>query len=183
MESQHDTTRTIRNDGCHHCRHTSTRLQSHVTCLVPQALSSPRARCRHLCTAPVVSDFPSIFSLIVVCLCASLSFPFLSCASSMPATSSSTRRFRVRPAVEADAESILRLIRGLAEFEKAPEEVINTVEQLREDGWGKTPRFTVSQHSLHILHILPPNTLPEHILHIRHVGHGCTDNRYNSSTD
>lgn len=63
----------------------------------------------------------------------------------MPSNGSSSRPFRVRLAVEGDADSILRLIRGLAEYEKAPEEVLNTVEQLKEDGWGATPRFTVSR--------------------------------------
>ena len=56
---------------------------------------------------------------------------------------SSTAPFRVRAAQRSDAASILALIRGLAEYEKAPQEVTNTVEQLQEDGWGLTPRFTV----------------------------------------
>ena len=70
--------------------------------------------------------------------------------SSPPPPSSSASAgpaFRVRLAQRSDAASILALIRGLAEFEKAPEEVTNTVERLQEDGWGPTPRFTVSDHS------------------------------------
>jgi len=49
--------------------------------------------------------------------------------------------FRIRTAVKSDAPAILHLIRGLAEYEHAPEEVENTVEQLEQDGWGETPRF------------------------------------------
>ena len=70
----------------------------------------------------------------------------LSAAMPSASTLSAARGgFRIRPATSEDAGSILQLIRGLAEYEKAPEEVLNTEEQLREDGWGKTPRFTVSQ--------------------------------------
>lgn len=47
----------------------------------------------------------------------------------------------VRPATEADAPVILRLIRELARFEKAEDAVRATVDDLRRDGWGRTPRF------------------------------------------
>ena len=40
-------------------------------------------------------------------------------------------RFSIRPATEADFEAILGLIKELALFEKAPEKVINTVEQMK----------------------------------------------------
>jgi len=54
---------------------------------------------------------------------------------------SSSVNYRIRPASPSDAPVLLELIQGLAEYERAPEEVTNTVEQLIEDGWGKTPRF------------------------------------------
>lgn len=54
-----------------------------------------------------------------------------------------TSAFRIRTAVKSDASTILTLIRGLAEYEHAPEEVENTVEQLERDGWGPQPRFHV----------------------------------------
>ena len=40
-------------------------------------------------------------------------------------------QFSIRPATEADFEAILGLIKELALFEKAPEKVINTVEQMK----------------------------------------------------
>ena len=67
---------------------------------------------------------------------------------SSPTASPSSAPFRIRQALRSDAASILELIRGLAEYEKAPEEVTNTVEQLQHDGWGPTPRFTVSPSPL-----------------------------------
>ncbi|HYD71375.1 GNAT family N-acetyltransferase [Azospirillum sp.] len=47
----------------------------------------------------------------------------------------------VRPAVEADAELILRFVRELAEFEREPHAVKATVEDFRRDGWGPNPVF------------------------------------------
>ena len=39
--------------------------------------------------------------------------------------------YRIRPAIEQDFEAILGLIKELALFEKAPEKVVNTVEQMK----------------------------------------------------
>ncbi|NNG02594.1 MAG: GNAT family N-acetyltransferase [Inquilinus sp.] len=47
----------------------------------------------------------------------------------------------VRPAVRADAATILAMIRELARFERAEEQVHATAEDLERDGWGDTPRF------------------------------------------
>lgn len=47
----------------------------------------------------------------------------------------------IRPAVAADAALILQFIRELATFEKAPEAVKATVEDLLRDGFGSQPRF------------------------------------------
>lgn len=47
----------------------------------------------------------------------------------------------VRPAVEADAELILRFVRELAEFEREPHAVKATAEDFRRDGWGPSPVF------------------------------------------
>jgi len=41
--------------------------------------------------------------------------------------------FTIRPAVEADFPAILNMIKALALFEKAPEKVTNTVEQMKEE--------------------------------------------------
>lgn len=50
----------------------------------------------------------------------------------------------VRPATSADVSTLLRLIRGLAAYERAPEQVVATEEDLLRDGFGQAPRF----HSL-----------------------------------
>ena len=47
----------------------------------------------------------------------------------------------IRPAVPADAALILQFIRELATFEKAPEAVKATEEDLLRDGFGSQPRF------------------------------------------
>lgn len=47
----------------------------------------------------------------------------------------------VRPAVEADAATILRFIKELAEFEKQADAVRATVADIRRDGWGERPVF------------------------------------------
>lgn len=47
----------------------------------------------------------------------------------------------IRTATIGDAEVIYDLIAELALFEKAPEQVINTVEEIRRDGFGETPVF------------------------------------------
>lgn len=49
--------------------------------------------------------------------------------------------FLVRKGVENDIEGILGLIKELAHYEKAPEEVTITVEQLRKDGFGERRLF------------------------------------------
>jgi GNAT superfamily N-acetyltransferase len=45
----------------------------------------------------------------------------------------------IRPAVEADVPVILELIRGLAEYERAPEEVVCDEAQLRASLFGEKP--------------------------------------------
>ncbi|QQR95937.1 MAG: GNAT family N-acetyltransferase [Bacteroidota bacterium] len=47
----------------------------------------------------------------------------------------------IRKGTPADVEPALHLIKELAEYEKAPEQVINTVEQMLKDGFGEKPIF------------------------------------------
>lgn len=43
---------------------------------------------------------------------------------------------KIRTGVKSDLPRVLELIKELAEFEKAPHEVINTVEMMEKDGFG-----------------------------------------------
>lgn len=47
----------------------------------------------------------------------------------------------IRKGTSADVAPAFRLIKELAEYEKAPEQVINTVEQMLKDGFGEKPIF------------------------------------------
>lgn len=48
----------------------------------------------------------------------------------------------IREARREDAVDLIRLIKELADYEKAPQEVLNSAAQLAEDGWGKDgPQF------------------------------------------
>ena len=47
----------------------------------------------------------------------------------------------IRSGKKGDLPSVLELIRELAEFERAPKEVENTVEMLEEDGFGENPVY------------------------------------------
>lgn len=49
--------------------------------------------------------------------------------------------FKLRTARESDMPAVLGLIQALATYEKAPDAVINTVEQLTEDGFGNSKIF------------------------------------------
>src|SRR5262245_30087004 len=49
----------------------------------------------------------------------------------------------VRPAMPADVGTILRFIKGLAEFEREPDAVRATLEDLLRDGFGDQPKFEV----------------------------------------
>lgn len=49
--------------------------------------------------------------------------------------------FGIRKAQSNDSEAIHALISELALFEKAPQEVINTVDQIKLHGWGESPIF------------------------------------------
>ena len=49
--------------------------------------------------------------------------------------------FSVRPAIPSDAGSLLELIRGLALYERAADQVVNTPEGLLRDGFGDHPVF------------------------------------------
>lgn len=50
--------------------------------------------------------------------------------------------FTIRNGNEADLDQVLALIKELAVYEKAPEEVINTVALMREHGFGANPIFS-----------------------------------------
>jgi GNAT superfamily N-acetyltransferase len=47
----------------------------------------------------------------------------------------------IRPAQRGDVETILALIRGLAEYEHEPQQAQATAEDLLRDGFGPMPRF------------------------------------------
>jgi GNAT superfamily N-acetyltransferase len=47
----------------------------------------------------------------------------------------------LRPATPADVPTILRFIRELATYERAPDAVVAAETDLLRDGWGDTPRF------------------------------------------
>ena len=49
--------------------------------------------------------------------------------------------YTIRPAREADMADVLRLIHELAVFEKEPEAVEVTLEQLLADGFGTSPKY------------------------------------------
>ena len=47
----------------------------------------------------------------------------------------------IREGTKADLPRVLELIKELAAFEKAPDEVINTVERMEKDGFGPSPVY------------------------------------------
>jgi len=47
----------------------------------------------------------------------------------------------IRPAQPADVPTILKFIRELAAYEREPEAVLATEDDLLRDGWGAVPRF------------------------------------------
>ncbi len=49
--------------------------------------------------------------------------------------------FTIRKAKKEDAKSILELIQHLADFEKEPEAVVLTVQEIKQDGFGQQPLF------------------------------------------
>lgn len=49
--------------------------------------------------------------------------------------------YTIRKGEERDLPTVLSLIKELAVYEKYPDHVENTVEQLREDGFGKNPVY------------------------------------------
>jgi GNAT superfamily N-acetyltransferase len=55
--------------------------------------------------------------------------------------SSFNMNYKIRKGNQEDIPAMLRLIRELAEFEKAPDEVENTEERILEDGFGQNPVF------------------------------------------
>lgn len=60
---------------------------------------------------------------------------------------------QVRPATKADIPSVHALIRELAEYEKAPLEVTNTVDEMLRDGFGEQPVFycQVAEHDSKVI--------------------------------
>ena len=50
-------------------------------------------------------------------------------------------KVKIRKGLKSDLPSVLALIKELAEFEKAPDEVCVTLEELEEDGFGQHPYY------------------------------------------
>lgn len=59
----------------------------------------------------------------------------------------------IRPGKKADLPRVLELVRELAEFERAAQEVSNTVEAMEKDGFGTNPvfGFFVAESDKHIV--------------------------------
>jgi GNAT superfamily N-acetyltransferase len=53
-----------------------------------------------------------------------------------------TANYKLRRGVETDLPQVLALIRELAEYEKAPEAVTNTLAAMQRDGFGPQPIFS-----------------------------------------
>jgi len=53
------------------------------------------------------------------------------------------RKTTIRPATPADVETILGFIKGLAAFEREPDAVQATLDDLLRDGFGEQPKFEV----------------------------------------
>jgi GNAT superfamily N-acetyltransferase len=51
------------------------------------------------------------------------------------------QKINIRPGLKSDLPRVLELIRELAEYERAPHEVTNTVERLEQDGFGAHPVY------------------------------------------
>jgi len=51
--------------------------------------------------------------------------------------------FSVRPATKNDLPQVLALVKELALYEKAPEEVTITLEELEKDGFGENPLYWI----------------------------------------
>jgi len=49
----------------------------------------------------------------------------------------------IRPATRADVDLILEFIRGLAEYERAPESAVATADDIIRDGFSQNPKFRV----------------------------------------
>lgn len=49
--------------------------------------------------------------------------------------------FTIRQGIKGDLPQVLELVKELAEFERAPKEVINTVELMEKDGFGPNPVY------------------------------------------
>lgn len=62
-------------------------------------------------------------------------------------------KVKIRKGLKSDLPSVLALIKELAEFEKAPDEVIVTLEELEKDGFGKHPYywFIVAEYKAQII--------------------------------
>lgn len=52
-----------------------------------------------------------------------------------------TEKITIREGRKEDLPRVLELIRELAEYEKAPDEVTNTVEMMERDGFGENPVY------------------------------------------
>jgi GNAT superfamily N-acetyltransferase len=63
------------------------------------------------------------------------------------------KNFTIRSGKKEDLPRVLELVKELAEFERAPHEVINTVELMEEDGFGENPiyGFFVCERAGHII--------------------------------
>lgn len=59
----------------------------------------------------------------------------------MGARSHPSKMLRIRPAIVNDTALLLAMIRELAEFERVPDKVKVSVEDLVRDGFGESPRF------------------------------------------
>lgn len=119
-------------------------LPTHVLIYMPEKAQIPQTDLTRSFSAATAGDWSTVHAIMQeVPACPSWLYQACDWASRLMNHTSGRDDIQLRVAEASDMPAVLGLVQELAEYEKEPDAVVTSVEQLQRDGFGACPMFAV----------------------------------------